>query len=191
MSSNAVLDAVSATSSHDAWAVGNVFNFFSQGHDLPCILHWNGILWTRVPLLVSPRGAGLRGVTATAPNDAWAVGFTGSATGQPLILHWNGRSWNPVPSPSNHDFVPRCHFAQVMAGNFFTQSGRIYVRGVEEIDARVERDFEVFARPFFVDVPAFRAQRPVRQIVAARLDRAIGECAPLVERNRCERRQDR
>jgi len=133
MPSDAVLDAVSATSSHDAWAVGNVFNFFSQGHDLPFILHWNGILWTRVPLLVSPRGAGLRGVTATAPNDAWAVGFTGSATGQPLTLHWNGRSWNPVPSPSPGGPASDSFLAGVTAtsrfrafavGQFDTSDGR-------------------------------------------------------------------
>jgi len=133
MSSDAVLDAVSATSAHDAWAVGNVFNFFAQGHDLPFILHWNGILWTRVPLLVSPRGAGLRGVTATAPNDAWAVGFTGSATGQPLTLHWNGRSWNPVPSPSPGGPASDSFLASVTAtsrfsafavGQFDTSDGR-------------------------------------------------------------------
>ena len=31
------------------------------------------------------------GVTATAPNNAWAAGLT--STGKPFVRHWNGRSW--------------------------------------------------------------------------------------------------
>ena len=44
--------------------------------------------------------AGLYGVAATSPTDAWAVGvpdgFGGHTTG---IVHWNGSVWKLVPSP--------------------------------------------------------------------------------------------
>jgi len=100
--------AVSATSSHDAWVVGTVLNFFRQDQDLPFILHWNGSGWTRsgLPILgetglpALTKGADLLGVAARTPDDAWAVGSAGPEPGQTLILHWNGLIWVPVPSPS-------------------------------------------------------------------------------------------
>ena len=36
----------------------------------------------------------LNGVAATAPGNAWAVGFTGVLTQKTLILHWNGKKWS-------------------------------------------------------------------------------------------------
>lgn len=37
-------------------------------------------------------------VTATAPNNAWAAGFT--RTSQPFVRHWNGRSWGSATLPA-------------------------------------------------------------------------------------------
>ena len=47
----------------------------------------------------------LFGVTAIAPNDAWAVGFfvealNGDRPQKTLIEHWDGTSWTVVPSPN-------------------------------------------------------------------------------------------
>ena len=37
----------------------------------------------------------LNGVAATAPGNAWAVGYTGTFDrAKTLILHWNGKAWS-------------------------------------------------------------------------------------------------
>ena len=46
----------------------------------------------------------LGGVTADAPDDAWAVGSSqvdNQATYQPLVSHWNGTSWQQVSLPAS------------------------------------------------------------------------------------------
>ena len=52
----------------------------------------------------TPGGLGfLTGVAATAPDNAWAVGYTQSGAGGSylsLILHWNGQAWAVVRSPN-------------------------------------------------------------------------------------------
>ena len=80
---------VTATSAHNAWAVGST----ALGKSL--ILHWNGSTWKRVssPPAVNSE---LLAVTATSARNAWAVGFTSHGT---LILHWNGTAWRRVPGP--------------------------------------------------------------------------------------------
>lgn len=87
----ATLEAVSADSPGDAWAVGTVGD---GGHTL--ILHWDGTSWARVPA-PSPAMPFLRAVSADSATDAWAVGYedtTGSQ--QALMLHWNGTAWSSV-----------------------------------------------------------------------------------------------
>ena len=40
----------------------------------------------------------LNGVAATAPGNAWAVGYTGTfGRTKTLIAHWNGKSWAKAP----------------------------------------------------------------------------------------------
>jgi len=41
-------------------------------------------------------------VTASGPNDVWAVGRTrqGYSTSHTLTMHWNGQTWSVVPSPN-------------------------------------------------------------------------------------------
>ncbi len=83
---------VSASSSTDVWAVGNVG--INQ-----LIEHWNGARWSVVaaPALDD---TSLNAVTALGPNDVWAVGngdFSGSPT--PLSEHWDGSAWSVAPSP--------------------------------------------------------------------------------------------
>ncbi|MFI5913323.1 hypothetical protein [Dactylosporangium sp. NPDC051541] len=95
------LVSVSALSDTDVWAAG-FSNTSTSGHnDRPLIEHWNGTTWT-----VTPAGTAnimLRGISADAANDAWAVGesFDGRAL---LAEHWNGTAWSgvalPVPADS-------------------------------------------------------------------------------------------
>ena len=94
------LTAVAATSSTNAWAVGQ----FDPGSGFrPLIEHWNGRAWKSVPA-PSPGPASvavLNGVTALSARGAWAVGaYTSLNTNHTLIEHWNGTRWSLAPSPS-------------------------------------------------------------------------------------------
>jgi hypothetical protein len=98
------LQAVTAASANDIWAVGN-FSYSGYGRGpVTLIEHWNGRDWSVVP---SPSpgtpGNSLWGVAAVSANDAWAVGSYFSTDGIPsrqaLIEHWNGVRWSVVKSP--------------------------------------------------------------------------------------------
>lgn len=93
------LQAVSADSADDAWAVG-----YQDMGNRDLVEHWDGASWSRVS---SPNfGSGtdqLRGVVALAPDDVWAVGSYGvGAAGnlRTLALHWDGSGWTKVQTPS-------------------------------------------------------------------------------------------
>jgi hypothetical protein len=101
------LHDVAVLSATDAWAVG-----YTQLGDVAraetLIQHWDGTAWRVVPspnrLLADNDNASnvLQGVTAIAPNDVWAVGFTVSYH-QPyrtLAMHWDGSRWSIVDTPS-------------------------------------------------------------------------------------------
>lgn len=97
-----VLWAVDGVSPQDVWAVGAFYDPVADAQ----VQHWDGTAWTLVPhggtdLPVSA----LRGVTAIAADDVWAVGLfntvpDGSGPIQPLVEHWNGSAWTVVPAPA-------------------------------------------------------------------------------------------
>jgi uncharacterized delta-60 repeat protein len=78
------VSAVSALSSSDIWSVSNNSHALAE--------HWNGASWN----LVATPNAGigdnmLNGVSGTAANDVWEVGYYAFGTWkQTLIEHWNG-----------------------------------------------------------------------------------------------------
>ena len=95
--------AADATGPNDIWIVGE------EGNEgiLPTYtftMHWDGTTWTHIP---SPSIPGtlniLRGVTAIAPNDVWAVGYywvgDNNAT---LAMHWDGTQWTIVTTPNTN-----------------------------------------------------------------------------------------
>jgi hypothetical protein len=89
------LQDVSGSSPTDLWAVG--YREIEQGEsivDAPLAEHWDGSRWTRDTSLP---GLEFYGVSALAPDDAWAVG---NGYGPQLILHWDGQGWTTVPTPS-------------------------------------------------------------------------------------------
>jgi hypothetical protein len=95
-----VLYAVTATSSTNAWAVGE---YVTSGTGYTLTEHWNGTDWAQVP---SPTPGGpvvsLSGVAASSASAAWAVGDYGTATApatHTVVEHWNGTAWTQVPSP--------------------------------------------------------------------------------------------
>jgi hypothetical protein len=74
------LDAVSAASAGNAWAVGSFFDTA----DRALALHWNGHTWKQV---ATPQLGSMNDVTFVPRSGAaWAVGGG-------LLLHWNGTAW--------------------------------------------------------------------------------------------------
>jgi hypothetical protein len=87
-----------AAGTNDIWAAG--FAAGASGIEQTLILHNTGGGWTAVP---SPNGSGgdnyLFGISGSAANDIWAVGYMLSPDGyQPLTLHWDGSTWSVVPA---------------------------------------------------------------------------------------------
>lgn len=103
------LNAVTAISATDAWAVGfKNDNNFNNSRTLTA--HWDGRQWRTVP---SPNPASnpecegfttsnfLSSVAAVSSNDVWAVG-SGEACSTlqlPLAMHWDGTRWKAVRTP--------------------------------------------------------------------------------------------
>ena len=76
--------AVDGTGPGDVWAVG-----YTGSTSL--IRHYDGTTWQPVS---TPDIGVIRGVTAIAPNDAWAVGDLGA-------IHWDGSSWTQLFTTHN------------------------------------------------------------------------------------------
>lgn len=106
------LNAVAASSTSNAWAVGT---YFKNGVPKPLFLRWNGKAWKQVTsssLDSSSASGSLSGVTIVSATNAWAVGTAhGKFT---LAAHWNGSSWSEVPTP---DPGPFSQFAAVAASS--------------------------------------------------------------------------
>jgi hypothetical protein len=98
------LISVSARSPSDIWAVGYFTDAFGVVRTLA--EHWNGSAWAIIPT-ANPIGSSddeLHGITAVAPDDAWAVGWYTSNAGpqRALVEHWNGRAWRVVPGANGN-----------------------------------------------------------------------------------------
>jgi len=97
-----LLEAVTAVSSSNAWAVG----YYQVGHSYigrTLILHWNGRSWKQVASpSPGPLDNELYDVAAVSRSSAWAVGnYYPTAQGRrTLVLRWNGRAWKQIPSPN-------------------------------------------------------------------------------------------
>jgi hypothetical protein len=100
------LTGVSGTSSNDVWAVGYTIDNLTYAWQA-LILHWNGSRWSIVPgAVLGTSFNALTRVVAIAPNDVWAVGYSGTdAIFHTLAEHWDGHSWRAVatPGPGRYD----------------------------------------------------------------------------------------
>ncbi len=101
------LSGVVALAPDDVWAVGATINYNHPHPDSPLIEHWDGDTWTVQPLDDAPPDASLSGVSASGPDDIWAVGSWIYQKRQPcciennhgLIAHFDGSGWTTVKSP--------------------------------------------------------------------------------------------
>lgn len=97
------LQAVDASASDNAWAVG--FYLGTEGVYETLAERWDGSAWTLVETPnVGANGDWLNGVAAVSPSEAWAVGYTAgdpaTYTSTTLVEHWTGSAWSVVPSPN-------------------------------------------------------------------------------------------
>jgi hypothetical protein len=89
-----LLNAVTAISTNNVWAVGFFDNFSSD-----LVEHWDGTSWSIVSSPAFNDGGALDilyGVSADASNDIWAVGNSNGG----LILHFDGTNWSRTVLPS-------------------------------------------------------------------------------------------
>ncbi len=93
----AELFAMTSSSAHDVWAIGNLLNL-GTGLVSPLFEHWNGTAWTATTL--ESNNQFLFGASADAANDAWAVGFKGSDSITTSAMHWDGTNWKLVATPN-------------------------------------------------------------------------------------------
>lgn len=119
------LNAVTAISASDIWAVGTFSTNGSVGQTL--VTHWNGTQWSVVP---SPSPGSIQnvllGVAAVSAKDLWTVGYFSNSAGGPdsfftgsrtLIGHWNGTQWSVVPSPSVGSMVNVLNGVAIVSAN--------------------------------------------------------------------------
>ncbi|MGO8957570.1 MAG: hypothetical protein ACLQFR_09405 [Streptosporangiaceae bacterium] len=92
------LFSVSATSAHDAWAVGYRTRAGHVGNGL--LLHWNGRKWRPVSY---PRQTtySAYSVTALSAHDVWLFPFFDSTPS--ALMHWNGSRWSTLALPGNEN----------------------------------------------------------------------------------------
>ena len=98
-----ILESVTALSANDGWAVGYDGGYIGVSEVYQTLTeHWDGTAWSIVGSPNSQQSSYLRGVTALATNDVWAVGYSTNANGdlRPLTEHWNGSTWRIVSAPS-------------------------------------------------------------------------------------------
>jgi hypothetical protein len=94
--SQAILSAITATSANDIWAVGE----FGEGQfAFELFEHFNGTAWT-AQVIQAKNGQEMFGVSADAPNDAWAVGQQSGDPIKTFATHWNGTNWTSVETPN-------------------------------------------------------------------------------------------
>ncbi|NUR26243.1 MAG: hypothetical protein HOV83_10415 [Catenulispora sp.] len=98
------INALSADGARDVWLVGDN-SVTAEGPILT--EHWDGRNWriAYAPVPAGTASAGLLGVAAVSPRDAWAVGWTQRWRGDTtydtgLVEHWDGTAWQQVKLPA-------------------------------------------------------------------------------------------
>jgi hypothetical protein len=99
------LEAISATSPSNVWAVGTSGTAISAPMKL-VLLHWNGRTWTRVTAPATGQWfMTVSTMTSISAKNIWLTGW-GKVTDDrssnriPLLLHWDGKHWTKTGAPA-------------------------------------------------------------------------------------------
>jgi hypothetical protein len=84
------LDAITALSANDIWAVGA---YTDGGHRHTLALHWNGSSWNQTTSQDQGGDATLTEVDGTSTSNLWAGGYSGVIVASPLVERWDGAAW--------------------------------------------------------------------------------------------------
>jgi hypothetical protein len=131
------LDAVSADSQSDAWAVGYKNGLPGQA----LIEHWKGTAWQVVAFPDPGRDTKgrpvsvLTGVSALSPDDVWVCGFYPVKGGQErtLLAHWNGTAWQQVTTPASVNITNVLKAVSALAPNdIWSVGGTITIKGAQQ-----------------------------------------------------------
>jgi len=96
---NNTLEAVSALSATDAWAVGR--SEFSDPE--PIVEHFDGTAWRTVTAPAVTGSPTMTGMVARSASDVWAVGYAAAGSfpvDHTVTLHFDGVCWSTVDSPN-------------------------------------------------------------------------------------------
>lgn len=132
-----LLDAVSADSPSDAWAVG------SDGGlaNVSLVEHWTGTAWKLVPFPNPGRdgkdrpSSFLTGVSALSPDDVWVCGAYPVPGGQlrTLLAHWNGTRWQQIATPASVKITNLLNGISAPApDDIWSVGGTTTVKGVQQ-----------------------------------------------------------
>jgi hypothetical protein len=128
-----ILNSVAALSPNNVWAVGLACDDNNcQDNPRTLIEHWDGSSWSVVS---NPNPStymtALDGVSASTPDDIWAVGFYCAASdcsdGGLLIEHYNGTAWSIVSGPVSNPF-------SAYWGVYAVNSKDVYIAGSYSTD---------------------------------------------------------
>ncbi|WTW98069.1 hypothetical protein OG216_34125 [Streptomycetaceae bacterium NBC_01309] len=70
-----------------------------ESHHEGLIAHWDGRSWRRIPVPQPYAAWGLNSISASGPNNVWAVGNGYGDDNQPVALHYDGSKWSVLPTP--------------------------------------------------------------------------------------------
>jgi hypothetical protein len=96
------LNAVTAISASNVWAVGNIPGRGASTHT-GLVMHYDGKGWAQVavPAPTPSTDWELSAVSATSASDVWAAGYAsnGSSAQHAIVEHFNGTSWSVTEAP--------------------------------------------------------------------------------------------
>jgi hypothetical protein len=128
--------AVTTIADGEAWAVGS-----------GVIAHWDGTQWVATSLW-QRRAPDLFSVSASAPDNVWAVGGTRAEASHPVVLRWDGNAWNTVAVP----WAKRSGDAQRVITTGPTDVWVVTEKRIEHWDGQ---NWQRIPRPFGPDDPTF------------------------------------
>jgi hypothetical protein len=121
------LQAISASSPTDIWAVGQT------------TIHFDGAKWTafHAPMINGDNTSFLGGVADISPTEAWAVGTVGIGLGSPgqVIERWDGTQWKVFPGPTfNPGDQPSLRAMATISANDIWAVGNLLSNGGQQLN---------------------------------------------------------